>query len=104
MQRQMVKDLLDNIDRIPEVVKFKDINEFERMEERFFEVEQIFGDIVGIGLNSVEFCPNQSPPSIQREVLPWLWIIYPESKTEILEFADNDLKQIVTNYSQDVNR
>lgn len=104
MQRHRVKDLLDHIDRIPEVVKFKDINEFERMEERFFEVEQVFGDIVGMGLDSVEFCPNQSRPNIQREVLPWLWIIYPELKTEILEFADNDLKQILTDYCQDADR
>jgi len=97
----MVRILLTDASKIPRVVDFKNIREFERMEERFFDVEQFYGDIVGMNIDSVEFCPNNTPPEKNEEVLPWLWLIHPEWKDEILEVADSRLKEIIHDYLND---
>lgn len=40
--------------------------------KNFFSVEKYYGDIVGMNVGSVEFCPNNKPPELQKEILPWL--------------------------------
>jgi len=97
----MVKIFLTNTDKIPRVVEFKNIQEVERMEERFFDVQQFYGDIIGMNIDSVEFCPNNTPPEKNDEILPWLWLIHPEWKDEILELADSKLKELIQEYLND---
>ena len=80
----MFKYLLANLSDTPKEVNFKDISEFDRMEQRFFD--------------SVEFCPNHNPPELQNEILPWLWLIHPELKDQISEIADSQLRQIIREY------
>ena len=93
----MLEKYLQNIANIPRTVSFNDIKEFDRFEERFFDVEGRIGDIVGMLEGAVEFCPNNDPPS-QDEILAWLWVIKPEFKKDILSFANDDLREIITDY------
>lgn len=94
----MFKTFLKNISEIPKVVNFKDIPQFDRMEQRFFTIEQYYGDIIGMNVDSIEFCPNHKPPELQKEILPWLWVIRPELKNQLLEIADKQLQQIIGDY------
>jgi hypothetical protein len=93
----MINDFIKRYEPIKRKVYFKDIKEKDRLEERFFDIEQYFGDIVGMNINSVEFCPNHEPP-LKDEILPWLWLIYPECKEELLQYANDNLKIIITEY------
>jgi hypothetical protein len=94
----MKKNIDIYLTNIKDKISFSDINDFERFEERFFEIEKFFGDIIGMGLRFVEFCPNYNPPKLQEELLPWLWLIHPELKEEISIIADKKLKKIIYEY------
>lgn len=81
--------------QLPREMPFTDIEQFEQFEERFFAIEMHFGDIVGMCLDYVEFCPNHNPPEIQAELLPWLWLIRPSMKNEIFIKADKRLRSLI---------
>lgn len=66
----MFKYLLANLSDTPKEVNFKDISEFDRMEQRFFAIEQYYGDIVGMNVDSVEFCPNHNPLNYKMKYCP----------------------------------
>ncbi len=95
----MVKDIINNQKLLDFEISFEKIQEYERMEERFFEVEKNYGDILGMNIDSIEFCPNYDPPLIM-EILPWLWVSHPELKEEIIELADDLLKTIIKDYDE----
>jgi len=95
----MVEQILNNLNLIEYKVNFSMISDFERMEERFFDIEKNFGDIVGMNVNAVEFCPNNKPP-VKDEILAWLWIIHPELKDEIFKYADKTLKIMIQEYEE----
>ena len=94
----MLQDLLE---KVPNEVPFSEIQDFPRMEDRFLGVQQYFGDILGMNIDSVEFCPNHNPPLIQEEVLPWLWVIHPELQDELIKKANDDLRKIILGYNED---
>lgn len=89
-----IKQVLAMGKKIPRTVRFSDIQRFETMEDRFFAVDRIIGDIVGMNVDSVEFCPNREPPN-RDEVLAWLWIIRPEYKAGILEVGSDKIRKAV---------
>jgi hypothetical protein len=95
----MSKNISSYLDNIPFKITFDDIDEFERFEERFFEVIRYFGDIVGMGVGYVELCPNFKPPDYKGELLPWLWLIHPQLKEAIIGVADDRLKQLISEYN-----
>ena len=45
-----------------------------------------------MNVNLVEFCSNNEPP-LMDEIISWLWVIHPEWKNKILEYANNSLKK-----------
>jgi hypothetical protein len=92
----LIKYFLSNLDALPTRMPFTGIPQLDKMSERFFDIEQVYGDIVGMNVDSIEFCPNNSPPDKDDEVLPWLWLIYPHLKEEILELADDKLKDLIS--------
>lgn len=95
MVHRVIQEILQDKNKIPMLVFFKNIQEIEKIEDRFFEVERVYGDIVGMNVDSVEFCPNNTPP-LKEEILPWLWLIHPECKNEILIYANTTLKKIIS--------
>jgi len=95
----MIKELLNDLSKIPNNYSFKDIQDFNRMEERFYDVDANFTNILGWNADSLDFCPNDEPPK-NDEILAWLWVIHPEWKNEILEFADEKLKKIIKEYEE----
>lgn len=91
---EKVKQLLAKIKKIPRTVRFKSIQQVETMQDRFFAVDRTIGAIAGMNTNSVDFCPNNEPPS-QDEVLAWLWIIHPEYKAGILELGSDMVRTAI---------
>lgn len=94
----MTPSLQQLLDNLPYEILFDDIPEFETFEDRFFLVEAVFGDILGMNVGSCEFAPNHHPPLLQTEILPWLWVIRPQLSSEILNFANKDLRKIIEEY------
>ena len=77
----MIRELLQNADRVPYVVFFRDIAEFNRFEERFFDVEGRIGDIVGMVEEAVEFFKEYG----EKYKFDWLMIgalAYQESRID----------------------
>lgn len=97
----MVEEILIDYGKLPFDYNFTDIvdyeSDFEKMEERFYDVDSLYSNILGWAENHLEFCPNNEPPDI-GEVLAWLWVIHPEWKDEILKYADKKLKKIIMDY------
>ncbi len=95
----MKKDIYNELAEIKYEIYFQEIVEFNRFEERFFEIELYFGDILGMCEGYVEFCPNNSPADLEEELLPWLWLIRPDLSEDIILLAENKLKEIIFSYN-----
>jgi hypothetical protein len=91
---EKVRKLLAKVKKIPTTVRFTDIQQCETMEDRFFAVDRTIGSIVGMNVDSVDFCPDNEPPS-RDEVLAWLWIIHPEYKGGIWELAGSEVRTAI---------
>jgi hypothetical protein len=89
-----IKEVLAKVKKIPRRVRFKDIQQFETMEDRFFAVDRTIGAILGMNEDSIDFCPDKEPPS-RDEVLAWLWVIHPEYKAAILELGSERVRTAV---------
>ncbi len=97
----MVLELLNEPGKTPKKYFLKDIKEYERLDERFYDVDGIRINILGWNMDFLEFCPDDDPPQ-KDDILGWLWVIHPEWKDEILEYADEDLKSIIREYENDM--
>ena len=95
----MEKDLNFYLNELPYEVDFSEIFDFERFEDRFFEISGLFGDILGMNVGSIEFCPNYDPPKLQTEILPFLWVVNPTLQIDIKKYADDLLIETMENYN-----
>ena len=91
---EKVKRLLAKGKKIPRTVRFTDIQQLKTMENRFFAVDRTIGGILGMNADSVDFCPDNKPPS-RDEVLAWLWVIHPEYKAAILKLGSDRVREVV---------
>ena len=98
----MNKDLDYYLNNIEYKVPFSDIDDFDRFEERFYEIDRLTGDSLGMGLDFVEFCPNNDPPKLKDELLPWLWLIHPKLYKEICKIADKELNELIDDYNNNL--
>ena len=99
---EKVKKLLAKVKKIPRTVRFTDIQQLKTMEDRFFAVDRIIGDIIGMNEDSVDFYPDNKPPS-QDEVLAWLWVIHPEYKVAILKLGSDRVREVVLESESEEN-
>jgi hypothetical protein len=91
---EKVEQLLAKVKKIPRTVRFKDIQGFKTMEDRFFAVDRMIGVILGMNADSIDFCPENKPPS-RDEVLAWLWVIHPEYKAAIWGLGSQIVRKVI---------
>lgn len=90
---------LINKKTIPRHVKFFEITELKQMEERFYDIDANFINILGWNKDSLDFYPNTEPPN-NDEILAWFWVIRPDLKEEILKYCNETLKKLIQEYKE----
>ncbi len=85
---------------LPHRVAWCDIPEFERLNERVSAMDWLYGDIVDMGDGWVGWCPNNEPPAA-AETLAWWWIARPDLGNEIAKEADEEFREIISDYMKD---
>lgn len=94
----MKSDYKSLIDLTPIEVKFNDIIEFNRLDERISAVGVLFSNTVGVYDDYIEFCPENEPPLIE-EIVSWIWTFRPDLGSEILKHTlSNDLRLLIDSY------
>ncbi|MEJ2143411.1 MAG: hypothetical protein P8Y24_13885 [Gammaproteobacteria bacterium] len=81
-------------------VPFEEVENFDDIDTRVSAVGCLFPNIIGVNENTIEWCPNNEPPSTD-EYSAWLWVIKPSLGTEILEKCDDELSKLIRAYDSD---
>jgi hypothetical protein len=89
--------ILPDIESTPREVRWSDVAEFDRLDERVSAVTVIFGSVIGVNDGSVEWCPDDMPPR-EQERLAWVWVCNPTLDAEILPRAEGWFRDLVTAY------
>jgi hypothetical protein len=100
--KNIIQELLDHPEKIPMRVLVAGISDMVKFEERCHEVDRVFVNLIDWGAVEFEFCPDHEPPDVQTELLPWLWILYPELKDELKALGNDDLRQMIDEYEDDL--
>ncbi len=96
----MTIDYRQLIDSIPNEVKFSDIVEFDKLDERVSAIGVLYSNILGVCDGYIEFCPDNEPPLFE-EKMSWIWVIKPDLGNEILkQDLSNDLKLLIESYQK----
>jgi hypothetical protein len=98
--KNIIQELLDYPNKIPTEIAYSEIANLDEFEERCHLVDRYFINIWGIGDGTFEFCPDHDPPDVQLEVLPWLWILYPELKDELKALGNDELRRMIDAYEE----
>lgn len=102
--KSIVQELLLHPEKIPTEILFAEIEDLNKFEVRCYDVDRHFVNIWGMADGRFEFCPDNDPPDVQTEILPWLWILYPELHVELKELGNDDLRQMIDEYEEDLGR
>lgn len=90
-------DVQSILDSIPNEVPWQDIPQFDRLDERVAIANDLCANIIGVNEASIEWCPNDEPPSM-KETLIWWWVVRPDLGAAIAVEAPQELKEIIGNY------
>lgn len=90
-------DIQSILNSIPNQVEWQDIVEFEPLDERVAIANDLCANIIGVNESSIEWCPNEEPPS-QQETLVWWWVVRPDLGAAIAIEAPQELKEIISQY------
>ncbi len=94
----MTLDLKTLIDSIPVEVKFSEIVDFDKLDERISAVGVLYANTIGVSGNYIEFCSDNEPALI-TEILSWIWVFRPDLSNDILkETLPKDLKLLIESY------
>lgn len=85
------------LESLPDRADWQDIKDFSRLDDRASLVNALHPNLVGLNDGSVEWCPNQVPPSL-AEKLAWVWILRPDLTAEIYKAGDSELIQQIEHY------
>ena len=88
------------LDDTPTTVKWGDIEECDRFDERRSAVDCLFANTIGVNEGFVEWCPNRDPPELD-ERLAWIWCIQPSLAEGVVELSGTELRRLVESYSAD---
>lgn len=92
----MKADIEQILNAIPDQVKWGEIVQFEHIDGRVLIANSIYGDVVGVGEGSVEWCPNPDTPKDAR--LVWWWVVRPDLGAAIAYEASDVLRQQIADY------
>lgn len=90
-------DVQSILDSIPNEVRYSDIVQFEKLDERVAIANDLCANIIGVNEGYIEWCPNDEPPST-LETLTWWWVVRPDLGAAIAIEAPQELKAIISQY------
>ncbi len=85
------------LNSIPNEVAWKDVVQLDKLDDRVAIANDFCPNIVGVNDGSIEWCPNEEPPSY-LEKLVWWWVVRPDMGAAIALEAPLELKRIIGNY------
>src|SRR6202008_4291908 len=89
------------IDSPPTKVKFENIVERNKLDDRISAVGALFANTIGVCDGYIEFCPDHSPAPFE-EIISWIWTIRPDLSGEILkQKLSVDLQSLIEAYRDD---
>ena len=86
-----------DIESTPREVKWSDVADFDRLDERVSAVTCVFGSVIGVNEGYIEWCPDDIPPT-EQERLAWIWLCNPSLDSEILPRAKGWFRDLVIAY------
>ena len=94
----MITDLKTLIDTTPIEVKFADIVDFDKLDDRTSAVGVLYANTIGVCDGYIKFCPDNDPPLIE-EILSWIWTFRPDLGSDILKQPlSKDLNLLIESY------
>lgn len=81
----------------PRQVPWSAVGEFERLDERVGAMTVIFGSVIGVNDGSVDWCPDDLPPS-EQERLAWIWLCNPALDIDMLPHLEGWVRELVVAY------
>ena len=85
------------LNSIPNQVEWRDIVQFEQLDERVAIANDLYPNIIGVNEGYIEWCPNEQPPTHQ-ETLVWWWVVRPDLGAAIAIEAPQELKEIISQH------
>ncbi|MEB3339340.1 hypothetical protein [Okeania sp.] len=85
------------LNSIPGEVAWENVVQLDKLDERVAIANDFFPNIIGVNDDSIEWCPNEEPPSY-LEKLVWWWVVRPDMGAAIALEAPLELKRIIGNY------
>jgi len=82
-------ELISEARRLPNQVRWKDISEFESIDDRVALVNAYFVNLIGMNNGSVEFCSDSIPPT-DEEYLAFLWLVRPKLSSKIAKLITHN--------------
>ena len=86
-----------DIEGTPREVRWSDIQDFDRLDERVSAVTALFGSAIGVNDGFIEWRPDDAPPT-EQERLGWIWVCNPALDAEILPRAQGRFRDLVAAY------
>lgn len=97
LRRMLTLDVQSILNSIPNEVRWEDIVQFDKLDERVAIANDFCTNIIGVNEASIEWCPNDNPPSL-LETLVWWWVVRPDLGAAIAIEAPQDLREIISHY------
>ncbi|MDB9515173.1 hypothetical protein PN499_28635 [Kamptonema animale CS-326] len=85
------------LNSIPNEIHWKDIVQFEKLDERVAIANDLCANIIGINEGTIEWCPNENPPN-HLEKLVWWWVVRPDLGAAIAKEAPQEFRKIISQY------
>ncbi len=90
-------DIQSILNSIPNEVRWQDIVQFDKLDERVTLADGLCANIIGVNEGYIEWCPNDEPPN-SLEILIWWWVVRPDLGAAIAIEAPQELKEIISQY------
>ncbi len=81
-------------------VSLADVTEQDQLDERLSCLTVMFGATFGLNSDSVEWCPDDRPPTA-AESIGWLWFCRPDLAKLLYTVAPDDLRELMVMYHHD---
>jgi hypothetical protein len=82
----MIPHKLPTSEITPIAVSWKDVTEFDRLNERVSAVSALIGSVIGVREEVVQWCSDDAVPA-ESERLAWLWVCWPHLDDELQRVA-----------------
>jgi hypothetical protein len=84
-------------DSTPLEVRWRDVADFDQLDERVSAVTMLFGSVIGVSDGCVAWCTESVRPT-ESERLAWLWLCWPHLDEQIMPHARADHRELMHAY------